>query len=153
VVRAQGLDHVATPADEKAPAGLGVTSPPGDVSYWRLQVPKHARFAEFLRRLEAAQPASTSQLALTLIASTLTEVEDELTDIPADPERWMTDGRMYPPQADSRREVADRPDVTRFRSRRHNTYVAANGAIEIRDLDDRVLFRKAGANGEHVWKT
>jgi hypothetical protein len=100
-----------------------------------------------------APPATSAEEALDLIASTLTAVEDELTEIPADPTRWMTDGRMYPPQPDSRREVPDHLQVTRYRSRAHNTFVATNGSIEIRDLADHVLFRKAGADGKHVWKT
>jgi hypothetical protein len=118
-----------------------------------LQSLKQERLAEFFRRLEDANPAHSADEALQLIASTLNAVEDELTNIPADPERWMTDGRMYPPQPDSRREVVGHPAVSRYRSRRHNTFVAGNGAVEIRDLDDRVLFRKAGADGTHVWKT
>jgi hypothetical protein len=103
--------------------------------------------------MENASAAASSEEALDLIASTLTAVEDELTEIPADFTRWMTDGRMYPPQPDSRREVPDYPQVTRYRSRAHNTFIASNGAIEIRDLADQVLFRKAGADGKHVWKT
>jgi hypothetical protein len=99
-----------------------------------------------------AAPAATAEAALELIASTLNAVEDDLTDIPANPDRWMTDGRMYPPQPDSRREVPDHEDVTRYRSRAHNTFIRANGAIEIRDLADQVLFSKAGADGKHVWK-
>ena len=33
------------------------------------------------------------------------------------------------------------------------TVISINGAIEIRDLADQVLFRKAGTDGHHVWKT
>lgn len=122
------------------------------VCYSRLQAPKNERFREFLRRLELATPTASGEGALELIASTLTSVEDELTDILADPDRWITDGRMYPPQADSRRDVPVHPQVLRYRSRAHNTFIAANGAIEIRDLADQVLLRKAGADGKHVWK-
>jgi hypothetical protein len=117
-----------------------------------LQTPKNERLKEFFRRLLEAPAATSSEAALELIAATLNAVEDDLTGIPADPERWMTDGRMYPPQPDSRREVPEHVDVTRYRSRAHNTYIRNNGAIEIRDLADQVLFRKAGADGKHVWK-
>lgn len=103
--------------------------------------------------MASAAPAESGEAALDLIVSTLTAVEDELTDIPADLTRWMTDGRMYPPQPDSRREVVDHPEVTRYRSRAHNTFISTTGAIEIRNLADEVLFRKAGADGKHVWKT
>jgi len=117
-----------------------------------LQAPKHERLQEFFRRLENAAAASSHDAALNLIATTLTAVEDEFTEVPADPTRWMTDGRMYPPQPDSRREVSEQSDVTRYRSRAHNTFIRTNGAIEIRNLADEVLFRKVGADGKHVWK-
>jgi len=118
-----------------------------------VQAPKAVRLAEFFQRLGGAPPAASATAALELVGSLLNAVEDELTDIPPDPERWMTDGRMYPPQLDSRRDVPDHPSVTRYRSRRHNTFIATNGAIEIRDIADQVLFRKSGADGKHVWKT
>jgi hypothetical protein len=117
-----------------------------------LQARRNERLQEFFRRLDAAAPVGSHDDALELIARTLNAVEDDLTDIPADPDRWMTDGRMYPPQPDSRRAVPEHPRVTRYRSRAHNTFISANGAIEIRDLADQVLFRKAGADGTHVWK-
>jgi hypothetical protein len=117
-----------------------------------VQAPKAVRLSEFFQRLEDASPAASAVEAFELVSSILNAVEDELTDIPADPERWMTDGRMYPPQLDSRRDVPDHPSVTRYRSRRHNTFISANGAIEIRDITDQVLFRKSGADGNHVWK-
>ena len=120
--------------------------------YLRLQAPKHERLQEFFRRLTDASSVATAEAALELIATTLNAVEDDLTDIPADPDRWMTDGRMYPPQPDSAREVPDHEEVTRYRSRGHNTFVRVNGAIEIRDLADQVLFRKAGNDGKNVWK-
>src|ERR1041384_2075354 len=112
---------------------------------------KEERLREFLDRLDAAEPAESEDQALALIASVLTAVEDEMTDVPADPTKWMTDGRMYPPQPDSRRVVPDFPGVTRYRSRGHNTFIAENGAIEIRGLDGDVLFRKAGRDGRQVW--
>ena len=87
-----------------------------------------------------------------MIARLLTEVEDEFTDIPRNPEAWMTDGRMYPPQEDSRRKVPENERVTRFRSRGHNTFIGRNGAIEIRTVEGDILFVKAGADGKNVWE-
>jgi len=102
--------------------------------------------------MSVAAPVASNGAALELIAVMLKAVEDELTDTPDDPSRWMTDGRLYPPQPDSRRDVPEHPEIARYRSRAHNTFIRTNGAIEIRDLTDQVLFRKAGADGTHVWK-
>jgi hypothetical protein len=109
------------------------------------------RFSEFVRRLNEAPSASSADNALALLTSILNEVEDELAGVPYDPARWQTDGRLYPPQADSRRTVADRTDVVRYRSRAHNTYIAENGAIEIVAISGEVILRKTGADGRHVW--
>lgn len=88
-----------------------------------------------------------------MLTSTLNEVEDELTGIPYNPGRWATDGRLYPPLPDNRRPVPDRPDLARWRSKGHNTYIRNNGAIEIvRIQDDLVVFRKAGMDGRGVWE-
>jgi hypothetical protein len=115
--------------------------------------PKPERFAEFLKRLGSAPAAGTLDEAYGQLCTILNEVEDLLTSIPFNPERWQTDGRMYPPQEDSIREVEGHPRVKRFRSRRHNTYIGANGAIEIRSAPEaEVLFAKPGADGRGVWE-
>jgi len=88
-----------------------------------------------------------------LLSSILNSVEDELSGVPFDPSKWQSDGRMYPPQDDSRRHVVGYPNVTRFRSRRHNTFIGENGSIEIVELGGAVLLRKHGADGKHVWET
>ncbi len=67
-----------------------------------------------------------------------------------DPESWQTDGRMYPPRADNARDVENRPDLVRYRSRGHNTLIRENGAIEIRDLQNNVLLSKPGSSGVGV---
>jgi hypothetical protein len=112
---------------------------------------KEERFVEYLRRLNEAPAASCLNEALALIGDTLNAVEDEMTDIAFDPDRWQTDGRMYPPQADSLRDVAGRDHVKRFRSRGHNTFVRDNGAFEIQAITGAMVFRKNGANGLGVW--
>ena len=111
---------------------------------------REERFAEFLRRLSEAPPASNGEESLELLRRILNGVEDELTDIPYMPDKWQTDGRLYPPQEDSARNVAGRSDVIRYRSRGHNTYVRRNGAIEIRDLVGTVIITKAGSDGAGV---
>ena len=111
-----------------------------------------ARLIEFLERLSAAPAATSDEMAYELISRTLNEVEDEMSGTPFNPDTWLSDGRLYPPQHDSQRTVASHPFVKRFRSRAHNTYVAANGAIEIRDLSNTVLLQKAGSDGRHVWE-
>lgn len=111
---------------------------------------KEERIAEFLRRLEAKPPVSTTDEALELLSQTLNEVEDELTDIPFDPENWQTDGRLYPPQEDNARDVSGRDDLVCYRSRGHRTFIRSNGAIEIRDLRGQIIASKQGTDGRGV---
>lgn len=80
----------------------------------------------------------------------LNEVEDEFTDIPYFPSRWMSDGRMYPPQHDSIRKT-DNPDITRYRNRSHNTYIGSNGSMKIVYIKSNiVLLDKPGLDGKLV---
>jgi hypothetical protein len=115
-------------------------------------VAKEDRLCEFLRRLAAVPAANDFDSARLLLAATLNSVEDELSGVPFAPEHWQTDGRMYPPQDDSRRDVPGIPNVKRFRSRAHNTYIGMNGAIEIRTIGGEVLLSKAGVDGRTVWE-
>lgn len=115
-------------------------------------VPKRDRLREFYRRLTEAPHAASFEEALHQLTYILNAVEDELTGIPDDPGNWRYDDRLYPPQGDSMRAVPAHPDVTRFRSLGHNTFVGANGAIEIVSSDGTVELRKAGADGRGVWE-
>ncbi len=100
----------------------------------------------------ALPAANDLETAFLQIAQVLNEVEDQLTSIPYNPTD-QADGRMYPPQQDSRRKVPDFPRVMRYRSKSHNTFIAINGAIEIRTVaGEQVLFQKPGANGKGVWQ-
>ncbi len=114
--------------------------------------PKSERFAAFLERLRSAPAAATFDEAYQQLCAILIEVEDALTSIPYNPENWQTDGRMYPPQPDSMREVPERPTVKRFRSRGHNTFIGENGAILIQLVNpaSEVVFSKPGADGREV---
>lgn len=93
---------------------------------------------------------SSAAGALALIERTLNGVEDEFTEIPFNPGYEASDGRMYPPQKDSARDVAGNPQVTRYRSRKHNTYISSNGAIRIEDLKRQCLIDKPGASGKKI---
>lgn len=117
-------------------------------------IPKRERIGEFIRRLEAAQPASDVAEALKLVCGTLNAVEDELTDIPYDLDRSDSDGRLYPPLQDSVREVEGHPNLRRYRNRAHNTFIGTNGAIEIRLIDETKpsLISKPGRDGRGVWE-
>lgn len=113
---------------------------------------KAQRLDEFFRRLQSAASARTHDEARELMESTLNNVEDQYSGVRFNPDAWRTDGRMYPVQDDNAADVPGTPNVTSYRSRRHETFVAANGAFEIRDTrTNRVLLAKAGADGKGVW--
>ncbi len=113
---------------------------------------KAERFQKFLDALRDARCASSADEAVELLANTLNASEDQWSGIPFNPASWASDGRMYPPQADSVRAVEGRPDLRRYRSRAHNTFIAENGAIEIHGVArSSVIFQKAGCDGRGVW--
>ena len=111
---------------------------------------KLERLEIFLTRLQVCSPAGSAAEAFALIATILNETENELTKIPADPPMWKTDGRLYPPQADSARKVPGRPDVTRYVSLKHTIWIGANGAIRVAARDGRLQLKKAGCDGRQV---
>lgn len=111
---------------------------------------KRERLRIFLDRLSAAPAAGSADEAFTLMTRILNEVEDELTTISFDPAAWEHDGRLYAPLPDSARDVSDRLDLTRYRSRSHNTWISTNGAICIATLRGERLLDKAGKDGRKV---
>jgi hypothetical protein len=86
----------------------------------------------FLERLHGAEPAADHDAAMLLIAATLMAVEDEFSGVSYNPDEPGGDGRMYPPKAMFRYTAWERPGVRCYRQTAHATFVAANGAIEIR---------------------
>lgn len=117
-----------------------------------MYVPKADRIVEFFKRLADLPPLTDQPSARAALDETLNAVEDELSGVPFNPERWRTDGRMYPVQDDNAADVEGHPGVLAMRSRGHETFLAPNGAIEIREsTSDKVVFTKAGANGKGVW--
>ncbi len=82
------------------------------------------------------------------VADILNQVEDEMTSIPYDPALPLNDGRMYPPQPDSKKLVPGRADVIRYRSRGHSILIGTNGAIQlILGASGPVILNKPGAGG------
>lgn len=113
---------------------------------------KAQRLQLFYAALNDAPAVASGELAFDLLCDTLNSVEDQHSGVIANPDNWQEDGRLYPPQADSVRTLPGHPGMKRFRSRAHNTYIAANGAIEILGIpDQKVIFAKTGADGRNVW--
>jgi len=117
-------------------------------------VSKAERLTEFFRRLGLAEPASSFDDGYRLLCSTLDAVEDDLSGLPNEPDRWMTLDRMFPPRSDRMSSVAG-CDVRRFDSIGHITYIGLNGAIEIRSkfrMSNAVVMHlsNAGSDGRTV---
>jgi len=103
----------------------------------------------FLHRLAAAPACSTADAALAQIGVVLNEIEDECTAIPFNPAAWESDGRLYPPQEDQRRDVEGYPAIRRYRSKQHNSWIADNGAIRI--MQGSILcLEKPGTDGRTI---
>lgn len=114
--------------------------------------PRAERLQEFFRRASALPLLRSEEEVMMRLAELLNAVEDEMTSIPNNPDNWRSDGRMYPPQSESRSETS-RPDVARYRSKGRYTYVRSNGAFEIRTVrGDKLECERPGYGGEKVWQ-
>ena len=115
---------------------------------------KRERLELFCRRLNDAEPAANHDEALALLARTLHDVEDEFSSVPYNPEEPGTDGRMYPPNDRFRYPKGERPGIRCYRQVAHATFVAENGAVEIRFRAGgslgAIFFKKPGKDGREV---
>jgi hypothetical protein len=114
--------------------------------------PKSVRVRELFSRLERHRPFSSFEEAYAGLVAVLEALEDELSGAPNNPQNWRTDGRLYPPQQDNWFRVPGHPGVVRMRTRSHNVYIAANGAMEARSTTSDLLdLDKPGSDGRKVW--
>lgn len=111
---------------------------------------KKERLLIFFERLLQEKATQNHDEAFKLIEVVLNRTEDEYTNIPFNPEAWMYDGRVYPPQPDS--EIASpHPDIRRYRAKGHYVAIGNNGAIKIIGCKDKVVyFDKPGQDGRKV---
>jgi hypothetical protein len=115
---------------------------------------KQERLRECFRRMASADPSSSFDEAYRLLCTTIDQVEDEHSGQPNEPERWKELDRIFPPKMD-RMSSIEGTDVKRFDTVRHLTYIAPNGAIEIRRtrlVAGKVVvqFSKSGGDGRSV---
>ena len=99
------------------------------------------RRALFLAELEQATAAHDVASARALLAETMNLIEEAHSGVPYDPENWMTDDRMYPPQ-DDLEQPSPLAGAVLFHSLGHAIWFAANGAIRIEG--------RRGSNKGHV---
>ncbi|MFS2151404.1 hypothetical protein [Rhizobium sp. Rhizsp42] len=111
---------------------------------------KQERFGIFVDRLRDLPAAGTHDEAFKMVCDTLEAVEDEFSGIISNSAAYQSDGRMYPPQTDSVREVPGNAGVKRYRSRAHNTLIGGNGAIKIitTGANTNVILDKPGSDGK-----
>ena len=117
-----------------------------------MEVPKTHRLQEVYRRLAEAPVARTFAEMRRQLDDVLNAVEDQLSGVPYDPRRWVTDGRLYPVQDDRVFDVEGHPCVMLLRARRMPIYIGDNGSIEIQNASGAVEFSKPGADGRGVWE-
>jgi hypothetical protein len=109
------------------------------------------RLALFLAAMEEAPAAHDRSSARALLEDMLNRIEEAHSGVPYDPEKWMTDGRMYPPRDDFE-QPCPLAGATLFHSLGHAIWFAANGAIRIEGRrganKGRVELDKPGADGK-----
>lgn len=113
---------------------------------------KPQRLRLFFETLQTAPATATAEAAFATVCDTLNRIEDTHSGIPSDPMHWKSDGRLYPPQEDSRKSFAPDSSLVRYRTRGNYLWIAPNGAILITDLNNppNTVFTKPGADGVSV---
>lgn len=106
----------------------------------------------FLRRLKRAPRVDSADEAFDLLGATLNAVEDEFSDVHYRPESWRTDGRLYPPQEDSRVKFPERPSLRKYRNKGHYNIIGLNGSIRIEALEGKILLDKPGQDGRKAYE-
>jgi hypothetical protein len=108
----------------------------------------------FKDRIRAKEPAANHDAAMASLSETLNSVEDEFSGVPYNPEEAGTDGRMYPPNERFRYRNWERSGVRCYRQVAHATFIADNGAVEIRNRRGTelgsILLEKPGSDGRKV---
>ena len=108
------------------------------------------RFALFVAELEQAPAAHNVASARALLEDIMNRIEEAHSGVPCDPEKWMTDGRMYPPHNDFE-QPCPLSGAVLFHSLGHAIWFSANGAIRIegrrRSNKGHVELDKPGADG------
>ena len=103
-----------------------------------------------IKRLLTLPPASSGAEAYEQLVRVVNEVEDEHSGTPYDPERWMEDGRIYPPLPDSERE-SKLPGFNRYVTKGHHVFIGLHGAIGFWNFKTRAWdLTKPGANGQEI---
>jgi hypothetical protein len=108
------------------------------------------RLQVFYERLSVLPAFGSFDEAWVELARVLTEVEDEMSGVPCnpDPVNAPDDGRMYPPHVDYR-VASECPLVQIFRHKGHRTHFGTNGAILI-TAKGIAVFEKAGRDQRTV---
>ncbi len=116
--------------------------------------PRRQRLELVYQCLSLRAPAANHDSALEMLAVTLNGVEDVYSGVPYNLENPSSDGRMYPPNMKYRYSAWERPGIRCYRQTAHATFIADNGAVEIRERQGNdlgaVTFEKAGQDGRKV---
>jgi hypothetical protein len=111
---------------------------------------KRERLQLIQERLEKAPCASTHDEAFTMLANIVNEVENEHSGVPYDPTAWMADGRIYPPQLDSKR-ACQVQFACRYRTKGHHVFIGDHGAVVFQSVATmRIEFSKPGWDGQEL---